>query len=149
MRTYLIAAALATGLAWPAMAGEIEILPDHDLTPGAVRSDTLSLICHHPIVRAMPAAKSNEVLERYDLPIGSHPDYEIDHLVPLCLGGSDDLENLWPQPRHSIEPKWNAEAKDRLEKRLCSLVCAGLLDLGDAQEAIIKDWVAVYHLYNE
>jgi hypothetical protein len=32
---------------------------------------------------------------------------------------------------------------------LCNLVCDGLLDIGDAQEAIIKDWIAAYHLYNE
>ena len=48
-----------------------------------------------------------------------------------------------------IEPKWNAEAKDHLERTLCDLVCDGLLDIGDAQEAIIKDWIAAYHLYNE
>ena len=26
---------------------------------------------------------------------------EIDHLIPLCLGGADDPSNLWPQPRRS------------------------------------------------
>ena len=131
----------------PALAAEIEILPDHDLTPGSVFSNTLQLICRHATDRRgiMTPARRDEVLERYDLPTGPHPDYEIDHLVPLCLGGSDDLENLWPQPRGSIEPKWNAEAKDRLEKRLCALVCDGLLDIGDAQQAIITDWIAAYH----
>jgi len=69
--------------------------------------------------------------------------------VPVCLGGGNDVSNLWPQPRRSIEPKWNAEAKDRLETVLCNLVCDGLLDIGDAQETIIKDWIAAYHLYNE
>ena len=29
---------------------------------------------------------------------------------------------------------------------LCRLVCDRLLDIGDAQEAIIKDWIAAYHL---
>jgi len=63
-------------------------------------------------------------------------------VVPLCLGGSDDPSNLWPQPRRSIEPKWNAEAKDRLETALCNLVCDHLLEIGDAQVAIAKDWIA-------
>jgi hypothetical protein len=36
-----------------------------------------------------------------------------------------------------------------LETVLCDLVCDGLLDIGDAQEAIITDWIAAYHLYNE
>ena len=26
--------------------------------------------------------------------VGTHPDYEIDHLVPVCLGGPDDPSNL-------------------------------------------------------
>jgi hypothetical protein len=36
-----------------------------------------------------------------------------------------------------------------LETVLYNLVCDGLLDIGDAQEAIIKDSIAAYHLYNE
>src|ERR1700693_5174447 len=59
------------------------------------------------------------------LPPGTHADYEIDHLIPLCLGGSDDRSNLWAQPRRSIEPTWNAEAKDRLERFMCDMVCGG------------------------
>ena len=70
-------------------------------------------------------------------------------LCPSGLGGGNDVSNLWPQPRRNIELKWNAEAKDRLETVLCDLVCDGLLDIGDAQEAIITDWIAAYHLYNE
>jgi hypothetical protein len=31
--------------------------------------------------------------------------YELDHLIPLELGGSNDLRNLWPQP---FEGEWNA-----------------------------------------
>ena len=54
----------------------------------------------------MTADRRDEVLLRYGLPAGPHPDYEIDHLILLCLAGSDDFSNLWPQPRRSIEPKW-------------------------------------------
>jgi hypothetical protein len=149
MNKLLLAVVVAAAvLAVPAMAAD-DVLPDLDKTPGSVRTDTLSMICQHPISRTMTNTIRNEVLMRYGLPPGHHPDYEIDHLVPLCLGGADDPSNLWPQPRAGIEPKWNAEAKDRLEKRLRSLVCDGLLDIGDAQEAIIKDWIAAYHLYYE
>jgi hypothetical protein len=81
----------------------------------------------------MTHARRDQILTEYGLPAGTHPDYEIDHLVPLCLGGSDDFSNLWPQPRRSIEPKWNAEAKDRLERKLCDMVCNGQLDIGTAR----------------
>ena len=30
----------------------------------------------------------------YGLPPGPHPDFKIDHLIPLCLGGGDDPSNL-------------------------------------------------------
>jgi len=97
----------------------------------------------------MNHARCDEILTRYGLPPGTHPDYEIDHLIPLCLGGSDDPSNLWPQPRRSIEPQWNAEAKDRLERLLCDMVCDGQVDLARAQAAIAKDWIAAYHKYYE
>jgi hypothetical protein len=95
--------------------------------------------------QSVPARRfsASDVGERQDATNGrhpgTHPDYEIDHLIPLCLGGSDDFSNLWPQPRRSIEPICNAEAKDRLERRLCDMVCAGQIDLGAAQEDIAKD----------
>jgi hypothetical protein len=78
----------------------------------------------------MTTDRRDEVLLRYGLPAGPHPDFEIDHLIPLCLGGSDDFSDLWPQPRRSIEPQWNAVAKDQLEHFICEMVCArGQLDI--------------------
>jgi hypothetical protein len=68
----------------------------------------------------------------------------VDHLVPLCLGGADSDANLWPQPRRSIEQIWNAEKKDDLEARLCQMVCAGALDVVDAQSEIAADWTESY-----
>jgi hypothetical protein len=43
----------------------------------------------------------------------------------------------------------NAEAKDRLERIICDMVCGGQLDIAAAQEAIAKDWIAAYHKYSE
>jgi cytochrome c-type biogenesis protein CcmH/NrfF len=37
--------------------------------------------------------------------------------------------------------------KDRIERKLCCLVCSGQVPLGDAQEAIARDWRAAYHQY--
>ena len=142
--------ALFAGVLFVAPTFALEVLPNLILTGGCVRRDghDQQLVCN-ATGGSMTSARRDEVLTRYGLPLGSHPDYEIDHLVPLCLGGADDPCNLWPQPRRSIEPKWNAEAKDRLERELCRLVCDELLDIGDTQEAIIKDWIAAYPLYYE
>ena len=97
----------------------------------------------------MFSSRRDEVLKRYGLPPGTHPDFEIDHLVPLCLGGSDDPSNLWPQPRRSIEETWNAEAKDKLEGLMCNMVCDGQIDVATSQEAFAADWIAAYQKYYE
>lgn len=58
------------------------------------------------------------VFARYGIPRGRWRDYELDHLVPLCAGGSNAVENLWP------EPLAHAAKKDRLEAKVCSLLRA-------------------------
>jgi hypothetical protein len=69
-------------------------------------------------------------------------DYELDHIVPLALGGHPRaLDNLQLQP-------WpEARRKDRIEVKLQCLVCAGPITLSDAQAAIATDWEAAYHTY--
>jgi hypothetical protein len=142
---------LACAFGAPAFA--FDVRPNPDLTGGSVRSDghDVQATCGHSKAHRGPMshARRDEILTRYGLPPGTHPDYEIDHLIPLCLGGSDDPSNLWPEPRRSIEPKWNAEAKDRLERFMCDIVCSGQLDIETAQEDITKDWIAAYHKYYE
>ena len=63
---------------------------------------------------------------------------EVDHLVPLELGGSNAGANLFPQPApYSHE-------KDRLEDALHADVCAGRLPLRRAQRLIARNWVRAY-----
>jgi hypothetical protein len=142
---------LAGAFAAPAVA--FEVRPNPNMTGGSVRIDghDVNTTCGQSKAHrgSMSHWRRDEILTRYGLPPGTHPDYEIDHLIPLCLGGSDDPSNLWPEPRRSIEPKWNAEAKDRLERFMCDMVCSGQLDIGTAQEAFAKDWIAAYHRYYE
>jgi hypothetical protein len=146
---YLASILLAGVLAVPAFA--FDIRPDPDSTEGSLRVDghDRALACDRSNKHRGPmtADRRDEVLIRYGLSPGPHPDYEIDHLIPLCLGGSDDFSNLWPQPRQTIEPKWNAEAKDRLERLICDMVCNGQLDIATAHEAFAKDWIAAYRKY--
>ena len=103
------------------------ILPDPTLTPGAVRTSNIGEVCgtSTTTLRHWSRDRDDRILAEYGLPPGPHPQYEIDHSIPLCLGGADSDSNLWPQPRRSIEPIWNAERKDEIEARMCSLVYAG------------------------
>ena len=86
-------------------------------------------------------------MAEYGLPPGPHPDFEIDHLIPLGVGGADDDHNLWPEPRRSVEPTWNAEAKDRLEWKLHDMVCADEISPVEAQAAFTDDWTEAYRKY--
>jgi hypothetical protein len=61
--------------------------------------------------------------------------YELDHIVPLALGGAViDQRNL------ALEPIEEARQKDAIESCLSSLVCQGKIELEDAQGAIWEDW---------
>jgi hypothetical protein len=109
MRRALATLALLVSLAAPAWAGEQAqaIVPDPTLTPGAVRTTDVAAICSTPTssLRHWDRARDDRILAEYGLPAGPHPQFEIDHLVPLCLGGADSDSNLWPEPRRSLEPE--------------------------------------------
>jgi hypothetical protein len=66
---------------------------------------------------------------------------EIDHIVPLVLGGSNTIANLFPQ---KLDGQPGYKAKDRLELRLHQLVCNGSMNLRSAQEQIAANWQVLY-----
>jgi hypothetical protein len=67
---------------------------------------------------------------------------ELDHIIPLVLGGSDHLDNLWPQcgpQRVSLNRRFFKQ-KDLVEVFLSRQVKAGKMDLAEAQRGIAEDW---------
>ncbi len=129
-------------------------LPDPRLTPGAAFAVTAGQLCqpgYARSVRHVTAAVKERVFASYGL-AGNHTGYcggrqgcEIDHLISLELGGTNDARNLWPESYDS-QP-WNAHLKDHLENTLHRLVCSGRIGLGEAQRMIATDWVAAYRKY--
>jgi hypothetical protein len=103
----------------------IGTMPDPTLTPGAVRTTNIGEICSTGTreLRRWSRDRDDRIMIEY----GPHPQYEIDHLIPLGIGGADDDANLRAEPRRSVEPIWNAERKDELEWKLRDLVCSGQL----------------------
>ena len=72
-------------------------------------------------------------------------DYELDHFLPLALGGHPrSFDNLWLQ---RWDGAWNARVKDRLERRLQVMVCEGRLTLKVAQTAVERNWKRAYRRY--
>lgn len=128
-------------------------LPDPNMTPGVVRTTDQNIVCnqHTSDVRNVTDAMKRQVRARYGISSptdkwcsGPHG-CEIDHLIPLTLGGANDIANLWPQPYDG--EAWTASDKDRLEVHLHKLVCDSKLDLGTAQTAIRTNWIEAYKLY--
>lgn len=86
-----------------------------------------------------------KLMSEQNLPSAKMANYELDHRIPLALGGHPrHLANLALQ---SWEGTDGAKRKDRLERKLQSLVCAGSLPLDLARREIYSDWQAAYARY--
>ena len=67
---------------------------------------------------------------------------ELDHLVPLELGGADTLDNIWPQcgPNGVALRARYFKLKDMVEDYLTAMVKAAKMDLDEARKGIATDW---------
>lgn len=123
-------------------------LPDLKLTPGYMRSVTVTELCttSTSAVRNVPDSLKKKVFASYGLTGNDRnlcgEGYEIDHLISLELGGANDIKNLWPQS-YCGSP-YNAKIKDKLENELHRQVCLGKISLESAQLCISKDWEMCY-----
>ena len=123
--------------------------PDSKLTPGGVFPGvSAAQVCVPGWAEAhrnVPDEVRYQVFAEYGLSYGVHASYEVDHLIPLELGGSNAIGNLWPEPEGGSQPGY--PSKDRLENRLHQLVCGGSMTLAAAQHAIAANWWAAYTTY--
>lgn len=136
-------------------AGDGAILPDPECTPGAVdnsftQSNLARTICSGAgfTSHERPPESITERFKyvsmssyRSEAPVRS---YELDHLVPLEIGGSSDTRNLWPEPDDHPSPAF-ANSKDIVEGELHELVCNAVrgrayVPLTLAQVLIASDW---------
>lgn len=120
--------------------------PDPHLTPGAVRTTDYNQIVgtRTGTIRNVPQSEKDAVYREYGLDPRHHQPCEVDHLISLELGGSNDITNLWPE--HYGEP-WGAHDKDKLENRLHAMIVAHQISVPDAQHQIATDWVGAYKRY--
>ena len=144
-----------TGSYSPAAPGSCHLrgdLPDPGCTPGAaddrVTQDTIgTTICRRgytatvrPPVSVTGPIKT-ERMAAYGESGVRKSDIELDHLIPLELGGASTVANLWPEPRRG---PLGAATKDELESALNARVCSGSVTLAAAQQAIASNWEAAY-----
>jgi hypothetical protein len=120
-------------------------LPDPRCTPGSIdpavtQAGIRSTICKSGWTATVRPPESQTEHFKFDV---AYPAYrapasertELDHLVPLELGGSNDATNLWPEYPPTPNPK------DKVENALNRAVCDGRVTLAAAQKAIAADWL--------
>lgn len=121
-------------------------LPDKDCTPGAIFPNvTKEQICtrgYSQSVRDVSVNTKRKVYDEYGISSHKPGEYEVDHLISLELGGSNDIANLWPEP---AEPRPGFHEKDLVENYLHFQLCSGKISLQEAQQKIANDWYNVYH----
>ncbi|HEV7216816.1 MAG TPA: HNH endonuclease [Chloroflexota bacterium] len=124
--------------------GPPTLYPNSALTPGdALPGVTAAQVCragYATSVRNVSSAEKAEVFRRYNEPDVAGK-YEVDHLISLELGGSNNVTNLWPEP---YTPTPGAHQKDTVENYLHAQVCKNAMTLAQAQQSIRSDWYAVY-----
>ena len=132
----LFLATVAFAFFWVASGyAEEPLLPNPKLTPGkAAESDKDR--------GGVTTAMEQKVFARYRLPWSRRPQFKIDHLIPLELGGADSLDNLWPQ---SIRAKpYGTDRKELLTEVLLARIAKKQITLAQAQEQISKDWIDAF-----
>jgi len=119
-------------------------LPDRHCTPGTIdpavtQADIQATICVSGYTEKVRPPESqtgkfkfNEAYPAYHMTAGTES--ELDHLVPLELGGANDAANLWPEVGSVPNPK------DSVERALNRAICDDRIPLSRAQRAIARNW---------
>ena len=129
-------------------------MPDPACTPGGINPTITAEVLRDPAWRTgcvrncQSSEEEKHVTYRwYGLRVphdnaGEHQVCELDHLVPLELGGADGLGNIWPEcgPGRAQLEKRYFKIKDRVENYLADEVKAGRMPLSEAQQGIARDW---------
>ncbi len=129
-------------------------LPDARCTPGGINPSVTESVLRDPRWRtectrncqvdeaAKHAAYAWYGLARPRHNSGEEQVCELDHLVPLELGGADGLGNIWPEcgPDEAALRERYFKLKDWVENYLADEVRAGRMPLAGAQRGIASDW---------
>ena len=97
-------------------------------------------ICHPGFARAGRPSEAEwtrlkaAAMARAGLPWSERNGFELDHVVPRCMDGPNDLSNLQLQP-------WpEAQEKDHREAEVCRAYCAGAISLEQARSSFKREW---------
>lgn len=89
----------------------------------------------------MPLKERKQVFAEYGIAYNKRGNYEVDHLISLELGGSNDISNLWPENSRITS---GSLTKDKFENYLHTQVCKGNMNIAEAQAEISGNWLQYY-----
>jgi hypothetical protein len=129
-------------------------MPDLKCTPGAINPTITVAVLKNPNFRTccirdkVESEQDKHTAYKWygisapDQNEGENQTCELDHLVPLELGGGDSMDNIWPQcgPDSVTLNERYFKQKDQVEFYLADQVKAGSMDLQSAQRAIAADY---------
>ena len=124
----------------------VSVLPDSACSPGAVSTTDIKTICkvgYTNTVRNVTDTLKKKVFKEYDIDWKNRGDYEVDHIISLELGGSNDITNLYPE---SYLITNGARMKDKFENYLHKQVCNGSMTIEEAQKEISSNWLQYYQV---
>lgn len=89
-------------------------------------------------IRNVSESEKSQIAQAYgNIKKSEWPNYEFDHLIPLCAGGSNDIRNIWPQPIQE------AHGKDILENDICTQLRSGQMNQQQAL-AKVNQWIIAH-----
>jgi len=120
-----------------------------DFPTGPIKQLTPGKLCDQPAEYRYPEkiaycerdvapAVKYKLMADYDRMFSFHietmprSDFKIDHYIPLCVGGSNDVSNLWPQHKSVYT------ITDPLEEAVCEKMANGKLLQKDAVKLIVE-----------
>jgi hypothetical protein len=113
--------------------------PDPALTPGSLCTTGMKYRYFERIrycTRGVATSLKQQVIATYDAARGfeigkmDRREFKIDHYIPLCMGGSNEPNNLWPQHLTAFEHT------DRIEQEICKRMSEGQLRQAEGVELI-------------
>ena len=121
--------------------GKFPLGPNATVTPGEIctQSNTFRYPEHIKYCnRNVDSGLKRDIIADYDRKFGysiesmDRQDFKIDHYIPLCMGGGNDRDNLWPQHKSVYT------ITDPVEPLACQRMAEGKLLQAKAIELIKK-----------
>ncbi len=120
-----------------AFADYYPVGPDPVLTPGSLCDQPDSYrypehipYCKRDVEGELKWAIIHEYNDKLGYSITQRNEYKIDHFIPLCMGGSNHRNNLWPQHKTVYQ------ITDAMEAKACEKMRDGHLSQKHAVELI-------------